>query len=325
MGFLSSLFGGGKQQISTQSSIPAFMQPYMQSYLGSAQNLYNNNTPRYFQGDQVADLNGMQGRGINALFGAGNRGFSFDPQSTGLLNRTMKGDFLRSNPLFGQLQQEASGKYLNSNPYLDSIYKSNLNSSLDDIQARFAGSGRSGGSGYMGNAMGEAAGRVTDQVFGQNYENERNRQQQAQGLLNSIYGQERNFQNAAIGESGLRSNQNWLNDMQGYNAMLQAGGLRQQQNQAEIDANKAKFDWQQNLPYWKLNQYGNALGMGTQAGTNTTTTGPGANKMGNALGMGMMGAGLGASIPGWGAGAGTMLGPAGWALGGLGLLGGLFS
>lgn len=262
-GMGSSLTGDGPSATSS-SSMASWAAPYMTPYFQALQNNYQNYSPKYFQGDAVANLNQGQNSLINRMIGTGNRGFQYSPLLNNSLNRSIS-----------QLQREAGGSYLNSNPYVSKIFNTASQGAMNDIMSRFAGSGRFG-SGSMGNAMGTALGQVTDQVYGQNYENERNRQQQAQQMLQSN-----------LGLMGGLQNQRWQNNWQGMQGGLAAAGMRQDQQQREIDANKARWDWQQNLPYFKLNQYGSGLGLMNAVPTNTTETANKsfAGKAGDALGI----------------------------------------
>lgn len=316
--------GGGTTVQNTD--VPSTMKPYINKFMKENRRIYDTVTPEYFGGNPVAGLNSMQNSGISSLFNQGQNGFSFNRGADDLLNKTMNGDFLQSNPIFGQLTNEANGGMLTSNPYMDSIFKTKLNDGLNAVDSRFAMSGRTG-SGYHAGAAGEAAGRVTDDVFGRVYDAERGRQQNAQGMLSNIFSGERDRQQGALGLSGTRDAANWANDLQGNNAMLQAGGIQQQQAQSEIDAAKAKFDWQQQLPFWKLQQYLSGIS-GVPTGQTSSTTTPGGSRTGSAFGGALTGASLGSMIPGFGGAAGATglaaLGPAGLAGGALGLLGGLF-
>lgn len=98
------------------------------------------------------------------------------------------------------------------------------------------------------------------------------------------------------------------------------GSQQQQMDQAQLTDLVNKFEQQQMEPWDRLSQYGSLVGGGNYGGTSNRQVDRATNQALSTLGGGATGAWMGSMVPGWGAGAGSMLGPAGWAGMGLGAL-----
>lgn len=115
--------------------------------------------------------------------------------------------------------------------------------------------------------------------------------------------------------------------MQAISPLLQVGGAMEGQANQYLQDALSRWDFAQNEPWNRVSRYASLINPGAGIGGTQTQTMPGGSKASSALGMGLMGAQLGSMIPGFGAGAAgagglAALGPAGLALGGLGLLSG---
>ena len=116
------------------------------------------------------------------------------------------------------------------------------------------------------------------------------------------------------------------------NQLATAGGMQEAVDQRGIQEAQAQFAQQNYDPRLAaLGAYSGLLGVGAGYGTansQTSMSEPGGSSLASGLGGFAAGAGIGNALSSgtWlGAGPGSLLGlgPAGWALGGLGLLGGL--
>lgn len=104
----------------------------------------------------------------NALDGfAGNGGLDIGYIDDSLLNRTAAGDFLTAD----------------SNPYIRGVADQGADAAMARINAQFGASGRSNGSGLYAQLFSRGISDASNSVYAQNYENERQRQQAAQGAL----------------------------------------------------------------------------------------------------------------------------------------------
>ena len=121
-------------------------------------------------------LNGFAANGLptnvsNALNGfTGNGGLDTGYIDQSLLNQSANGNFLTPD----------------SNPFIKSVANQAADAAQARINAQFGSAGRSNGSGLYAQLFGQGITNATDQVYAQNYENERQRQIAAQNtLLNS--------------------------------------------------------------------------------------------------------------------------------------------
>jgi len=146
---------GTQQKDQTTTTAPwEPQQGYLKDIFQQGQNLYNANPGGMNQATQM---------GINALMQPDQN----IQQGAGLLGRTMNGDFL------------------NSNPYLDQTFNQAASSVGNNIASRFAGSGRFG-SGAMYNSLNSGMNNLANDIYGGNYQMERNRQMQAAQMAPSF-------------------------------------------------------------------------------------------------------------------------------------------
>jgi len=196
---------------------------------------------------------------------------------------------MQGSPLLGEAQGYASdvlgGKYLGEgNPYLSQA----MAAARDDIGREVGGAFSTGG--MAGSPMHqqfltEGWAKATAPLLFQNYENERQAQQQMAGLSPDLA-------NA---------------DFAGLNQALGAQSVRQQQSQAEIDAQREAWDLKRSEPYRRVQ-----AAMGGISG-NPATMGqgsPGSKGLVPGMLQGAMGGGMAGLATGnpWAAGGGAILG-----------------
>lgn len=173
-----------------------------------------------------------------------------------------------------------NGKYLNSNPYQDQTAKSVLSQVLPGIQAQFAhGGSLNNPSAAYASAQGATAALAPIEY--QNYQN--------------------NIQNMLKAEALAPQTQQL--SYFAPNMMLNAGGLIQQQKQQGINADKSKWDYNQQLPYQQLQNFMQMI-QGNYGGTQRETSNP--SLMDSLTSLSSMGGGfgqLGSGILGIGSGA----------------------
>ena len=146
---------------------------------GAANGSYLSSNPWANGGQPITTssaLNGFAANGLptsvsNALNGfAGNGGLDTGYIDQSLLNQSANGNFLTPD----------------SNPFIKSVASQAADAAQARINAQFGSAGRSNGSGLYAQLFGQGITNATDQVYAQNYENERQRQIAAQNtLLNS--------------------------------------------------------------------------------------------------------------------------------------------
>lgn len=267
MGWLDDLLGGGGEQQTVTSTInrtPGQYDPYYQDILAQAQNLNRTQSPQY--SNLYAGQSAETQQGVKELA-------AYDPAASQASQQ--------------YLQDVLGGNYLNSNPYLDQTF----NRAADQTQARlgsaYAGAGRSGSGAYY-NASGDAYGNLANQVYGGNYQMERNRQQQAAGLAPGV-------------DQGV---------LGGAQAQLAAGGVNDADYQAYLNERERGANFNYNAGWDNLSRYLGAVSTATEPyGTQTQNVpyfrqGGGAQgALGGAIGGGQLGSDVGGAFgyPGWGA------------------------
>jgi hypothetical protein len=237
--------GGDGQQTTVQNSDP--WKPAVPYYLGDkAQNIpgifpeasawYRSTVPQWYPGQSVAGLAPEEEAGMQALAQRG----------------------LAGNPLMaaaGQYAQDAiGGRYIGAgNPYAAAIgdaVRAQVQPGIDSI---FASAGRYGSGAHAGQVSQGIANALAPQLF-QYHQFERGLQE-----------------NAAQSAPQLAAA-----DYQDINALLQAGQMRRNYAQSQIDADKARWDFEQNMPLQKLNAYSALIGgaPGATISTSAPRTGP---------------------------------------------------
>lgn len=272
--------GGGNTTTTTKSDPWSGQQPYLQQVMSSAQNLYQNNAPQYYPGQTVAQ---------------------FNPFQTGAQQMTasLAGQPTASGAAQGNLSQTLNGDFLNSNPYLDQMANAANNSTIRQYQSavapgissNFEANGRYG-SGAMANAQSQAQqdlatqlGNTNASIYGNNYENERQNQIRAAALAPGV-------------DAGIYTPAQMLSGV---------GGQVQNQEQANIQGDINRFNYNQNLPWDQLARYQQMI-QGNYGGSSQTTQPYYQNQAAGALGGAASGAMLGSTFGPWGTAIGAGVG-----------------
>lgn len=239
--------GGGGQSQTSQTGIDPILKPYVSYGLGEAKKLYQGDSPQYYAGQTYVDPSANT---MSALTAAGNRA-------------------MMGNPLLPAAQQQQqdviSGQYLNSNPYFNQALagasQGATQTYMDAIKAAQGGASMAGryGSGVSADLQNRAANTLSNTLankYGdlayQNYNAERARQEAASGLAPTLA-------NA---------------DYTDINQLLKTGQAQEDYANTALQADINRFNYNENLPTAKLNQYAQYLS-GTPQGSTTTSTSSG--------------------------------------------------
>lgn len=260
--------GGGGQSggTTTTNTTPwSGQQPYLTAGFTQAQNILNGNQPQYYPGSTVA-------------------GQSPNTQSA----YNMMAQTTQNNPLQAASQQQVgntiNGNYLNSNPYLDATFNTGASQIANSYNQTVNGqnSGFEKGGRY-GSGMQAYYKNQADNTLGQNL------QQYAANTYNQNYQNERTNQlNAATSGSGAVQNQGIAN----ANALGTVGSAQDQYAQNLVDANVNQWNYNQNLPQNKLQNYMGIIQGNYGGQSSTTVPTSGSNTLGNILGAGLGAASL---------------------------------
>ena len=211
---------------------------------------------------------------------------------TSLIDQITKMGMGGGSGVVGGAQQYAndvmSGKYLDqNNPYLAKAAAAAQDQIGRSIGGQFAGSGMAGSPAHLQYVTQEFS-NATAPLYFQNYQNERNNQAQMAGLAPQL-------------------------DQAGYfglNQALNAQGMLQSQQQAELDAERAKYDQNKGAAMSRLQGVMGALG-GQMAPQMLGGTAGEKGMLSGILQGGAGGAMAGSAAGPWGALAGGVLGAAG--------------
>ena len=265
--------GSSQGSATTTSGPPAYLQPYYQQLASTAGNLYANNAPLYYPGNQVAPFSPLQEQGFSQVQGQASQPNTIGQTGTGYFNALESGSLL--DPA--------------TNPALQGMAQLSDNQIMNNLSTEFAGSGRNieASAPIQANQMAN----VASDIYGGAYNN----------TLNNMTG--------GLGQASQLTAQGYMPAQQ----LLNAGGQVQGQAQNMIGANQNAFGYYQTLPYQQLQGFGSLLS-GVPGSQQTTPYYQ--NKAAGALG----GAAAAGSVVGPLMAAGTISGPVGWGLMGLGAL-----
>lgn len=200
---------------------------------------FNNQASKntFFPGNTVAGFNQTQQNALGGIENlAAGGGSGLIPMAQQQNAATLRGDFLNAG-----------------NPYMQQVAQANAASIAPSIDAHFGAAGRFGSPAHAG-ALGTALANANAPFQYAQYQNERDAQQKA-----------------ALAAPGLNEA-----GYQNLNTLLAAGGTRQQQQQAEIGDQVARYDYDRDLAYNNLAKYHDLIGGSYgQSGTTSTTSSSG--------------------------------------------------
>jgi hypothetical protein len=186
---------------------------------------------------------------------------------------------MTGNPLVqsAQAQQQGTvgGQYLAGNPMQDAVYGNVASKVLPSVTSQFSGAGRYGSNAHQNQLVDQLTSAYAPYAS-QNYQFERGNQEAA----------------------AARSPQFAAEDYRDIAAVGQAGAMRDQYGQQQINADRERFDFAQQSPQDQLARYMALISGGTVGGTSTTEQ-PSASTVQQLLqGGGLLLGGYGAGVSG---------------------------
>lgn len=155
--------GGGGGQSTTVQSIPDELKPLATAYTQKAMGLSDQPYQAY-TGQRFADLNAVQGQGIQDIVSRATQGSPIMDQANQTLMQTLQG---------GQ-----------TNPYLDAMVNKAQQNVIGNFNTATAGSGSFGNAG-LGQQLSQGLGDVATQMYGNAYNTDRANQMRALGMAQS--------------------------------------------------------------------------------------------------------------------------------------------
>lgn len=242
--------GGGGGSSETKQQLDPTVRPFVEYGLQEAKNLYQTDTPQYYPYQTYVDPSAQTQQALQAA-----------------QNRAIAG-----NPLVPaaqqQLQNTIQGQYLGNNPYLSAAMQQGASEATqryqDAIQGTRSGASQAGryGSGAMFDQTSRAQQNLANALANQ-----------AGQLLYQNYGAERAAQQAAIQQAPAMAQADYFDIQQLQNVGQTAEDYQKQALESDI----SRFEYEQNLPYTKLQSYLSAA-YGAPMGQVSTTESSGGGK-----------------------------------------------
>jgi len=291
----SSSGGGGGSTTTVQKADPwSGVQPYLQDVYRTAQGQFGAPGPAYYPGNTVPPINAWEQRGntdIGNLASNPNFAIARGPEANAI-NYGLSPEILNpdANPYLGRYAEAIA----------QPITRNLTENILPSIRAGSDLSGQYGGT-REGLASGLAAGRTSDAIANA-----------TAGLYSQAYGQGLDQQARTLALAPGVVAQQQATAMAGPAAEQGLGAWYRDLAQRQIDADRAKWDYNQTLPYAKLQNYAGLIGTGPGGGVTTTSSrGPSGNPVLGAVGGALQGASLANMLwPGTAATAATATAPA---------------
>lgn len=330
---------GGSQTVTNKTEIDPVTQAWRTSIMNAGSGLYNQGAPAYYPNNTVVPFANQTMQGLNMLESQAQGGA---PLYNAAINAA--GNSFQQNPAMplamqtaqGQLPQNQYAQTLQAfgganNPHLRSVFDQGAEQITNAVGGAMSRAGRYGSPGAHQGTLTRELGNLWNNINMPAYEQERNRGlsaaqtlgQMGEGALNrQVAGQELAggmFSQGNMDAARMSALLPGLYDYGGAPArsLMGVGGAYEGLAQDYLDADRERYDYAANAPWAYLQQYAGLMS-GLPDFSSTTTTGPAprSNRALSALGGGMTGLGAAQAL--------GMAGPAGWALGGLGALAGLF-
>jgi len=245
-GPILSLKGGGSSGTTTTEPW-AGQQPYLANVYNQAAGLTE--TPmRYYPGQTVAGFTPEQRAAQEATTTRAMAGNPLVGQAQGVMGQTLGGEFMKpeSNPWLEETYNKAAG---------GAVRKFN-EGTMPEIRRAAVGAGAYGGGrqgvaeGIAGRGLAEELGGMATQIYGQNYQTERERQ------------------NAAVMNAPTMA----AADYADIGKLAAVGEEKQAMDQANIDAAAKAWEFYQTEPWNRLGMYSNLI-TGDVGGTTMSTGG----------------------------------------------------
>ena len=261
--------GGGGSSETTTAEPWVGAQPYITKGFEEAAGIYDQFSPQFYSGQTQS-------------------GFSPDQLTSqaGVRDWATQGAPNVMNPALSAYQYGTGTSVVDvaKNPYVKDMAAQaakdaygQLNPALAGIRGGAIQSGGYGG-GRQGIAEGTAIGAAADAA-----------NKAAAGIYSQAYGQGLGHQAQTLGQTGGIINAGF----QPYTQLGQSGAEQQAREQRLIEDAKAAHDFQQNLPYNRLDQYSGAIsGVGGLMGNAGSSTSPGMSTLGQAGQAAMLGSTL---------------------------------
>ena len=235
--------GGGGGTTTTTNQLDPTVRPFVKYGLEEAKELYQSDTPSYYPYQTYVDPSAQTQAALQAAQTRAMAGSPLIPAAQQQLQTTIQGGFLGNNPFLNQAMAGAASAA--TQRYMDAIQGTRSGASM---------AGR-----YGSPAMFEQESRAQ-----QNLANAL--AQEAGRLMYQNYGAERQAMQNAIQQAPAMAQADYADIQQ----LMNVGQQAEDYQQKALDADIARYEFEQNKPYTKLQSYLSAA-YGAPMGQVTTT------------------------------------------------------
>ena len=274
--------GGGRSTQTTSQELDPTVRPFVEYGLQEAKQLYQTRGPSYYPYQTFVGPSTQTQQALQAAQSRALRGSPLIPEA----QQTISGLQQAVNPALQAGQATAQGAYLGGNPFLQQAMSGAAAAATqryqDALQGTRSGAGLSGryGSGAMFEQEGRAQQNLANALV-----------QEAGRLMYQDYGAERQLQESAIGRMGSLAEQQAARQMaaaqaapslaaadyQDIQQLLNVGQTAEDYQRQALEGDIARFEYGQNLPYTKLQNFLSAA-YGAPMGQVSQTTSSGGGK-----------------------------------------------
>ena len=215
--------GSSPQNVTTTSSAEPseFIRPYLTQAIDYSQDLFESDLRNFFPNNTFVTPAAETQAALDLASARAIAGNPLLNQSQNLAQQTLSGDFLSPT----------------TNPYSQALFNQMADDVTSKVQSQFSRAGRLGSAANQ-EVLADSLGRLANQVYGDQFNRER--ALQAQTMLTA----------PQLGEMDF-------NDIQ---RLQRVGADRESIDQARLQDAIARFDFEQQKPFLKLNQFLGALG-----------------------------------------------------------------
>ena len=235
--------GGGGSTQTTQNQLDPTVRPFVEYGLQEAKQLYQTDTPKYYPYQTYVDPSAQTKAALQAAQNRAQAGNPLVPAAQQQLQNTIQGNFLGNNPY---LQQAMSGAAAQATQAYN-----------DAIQGTRSGAAQAGR--YGSTAMFDQTSRAQ-----QNLANALS--QEAGKLMYQNYGAERQAMQNAIANAPQMAAADYADIQQ----LMNVGKTAEDYQKQALESDIARFEFEENKPYTKLQSYLSAA-YGAPMGNVSTT------------------------------------------------------
>lgn len=242
--------GGGGQTQTTSSELDPTVKPFVEYGLQEAKSLYQTPGPSYYPGQTYIDPSAQTTQALTSATERATAGSPLLPAAQAQQLSTIQGENLGLNPYFSNALQGAGAAATRQ-----------FQDALQSIGSSASQAGRYG-SGAMSDLQSRASQNLADTLANK-----------AGELMYANYGAERAAQERAIANAPQLAQADYADIQQ----LLNVGKTQEDYDRQALEGDIARFEFGQNLPYSKLQNYLSAA-YGAPAPIQQTTTSSGGGK-----------------------------------------------